>query len=123
MLSGVGYTPHTGDFSTSLNRINFIIWDQDLKSLSSKVKEAVAQFGDSKVGVYLVSFDEVVPIFIQAQNFPILSTVKWYGSDGSALNDKLARNADAANFAKKRASSTQFMEQSRMLKTAISLAL
>ena len=32
-VDGVGYTPHTGDLSASLNRINFIIWDQDLKHL------------------------------------------------------------------------------------------
>ncbi|MGB6531185.1 MAG: penicillin-binding protein activator [Candidatus Nitrosopolaris sp.] len=101
MLDGVGYIPQTGDFSTSLNRINFIIWDQDLRSLSSKVNDAVVQFGADKVGVYLVAFDEVVPIFIEAQNFPMLSMVKWYGSDGSALNNKLVRNAEASTFATK----------------------
>ena len=34
LMDGIGYTPRTGDFSASLNRINFMIWDQDLKSLS-----------------------------------------------------------------------------------------
>ena len=57
-----------------LNRINFIIWDQDLRSLSSKVNHAVAEYGANKVGVYLVAFD-VVPIFIEAQNQPVLSMV------------------------------------------------
>jgi ABC-type branched-subunit amino acid transport system substrate-binding protein len=33
---GVGYIPNTGDFAASLNRINFIIWDQDLKALDSR---------------------------------------------------------------------------------------
>ncbi len=98
-LNGVGYLPRTGDFSSSLNRINFIIWNQDLKSLSSKVSQAMTQYGADKVGVYLVSFDEVGPIFIGAQNQPILSSVKWYGSDGSVLNNKLAKNIDAATFA------------------------
>ena len=41
VLDGIGYAPRTGDFSTSLNRINFIIWDQDLRSLSSKVTQAI----------------------------------------------------------------------------------
>ena len=54
--------------SPSLNRINFIIWDQELKSLTHKVSKAVEQYGADKVGVYLVSYDEVVPILIQAQN-------------------------------------------------------
>jgi branched-chain amino acid transport system substrate-binding protein len=101
VVDGVGYIPRTGDFSASLNRINFMIWDQDLRSLSLKIGQAVAQYGADKVGVYLVSFDEVVPIFIEAQNQPELSMVKWYGSDGSALNDKLVRNIEAAMFAAK----------------------
>jgi ABC-type branched-subunit amino acid transport system substrate-binding protein len=37
VMDSVGYAPRTGDFSTSLNRISFILWDQDLRSLSSKV--------------------------------------------------------------------------------------
>ena len=32
VADGVGYTPNTGDFFASLNRINFIVWDQDLRS-------------------------------------------------------------------------------------------
>ena len=40
-----------------------------------------------------------MPIFIQAQNHDLLSKVKWYGSDGSALNNKIVRNAEAATFA------------------------
>jgi hypothetical protein len=77
VLDGIGYAPRTGDFSTSLNRINFIIWDQDLRSLGSKVTQAIDRFGADKVGVYLVAFDEVVPIFIEAQEQPVLSMVKW----------------------------------------------
>ena len=101
VLDGIGYVPSTGDFSTSLNRINFIIWSQDLKSLSSKVSQAVTQYGADKVGVYLVAFDEVAPIFIGAENQPVLSIVKWYGSDGSVLNNKLVRNVESALFAVK----------------------
>ena len=101
VLSGIGYVPYTGDFSSSLNRINFIIWSQDLKSLASKVSQAVTHNGAGKVGVYLVAFDEVAPIFIGAQNLPVLSDVKWFGSDGSVLNNKLVKNMDAALFAVK----------------------
>jgi hypothetical protein len=67
--------------------------------LDSKVNQAISQYGIDKVGVYLVAFDEVVPIFIQAQNRALLSKVKWYGSDGSVLNNKIVRNAEAAAFA------------------------
>ncbi|MGA9152030.1 MAG: penicillin-binding protein activator [Candidatus Nitrosopolaris sp.] len=101
VLSGIGYVPYTGDFSSSLNRINFIIWSQDLKSLASKISQAINHYGADKVGVYLVAFDEVAPIFIGAQNQPVLATVKWFGSDGSVLNNKLVKNMDAALFAVK----------------------
>jgi ABC-type branched-subunit amino acid transport system substrate-binding protein len=101
VLPGIGYVPDTGDFSSSLNRINFIIWGQDLKSLASKISQAINHYGTDKVGVYLVAFDEVAPIFIGAQNQPVLATVKWFGSDGSVLNNKLVKNMDAALFAVK----------------------
>jgi branched-chain amino acid transport system substrate-binding protein len=101
VADGVGYIPNTGDFAASLNRINFIVWDQDLKALESKVNQAISQYGIDKVGVYFVAFDEIAPIFIQAQNHHTLSKVKWYGSDGSTLNNKLIRNAEAAAFAVK----------------------
>jgi branched-chain amino acid transport system substrate-binding protein len=101
VIDGIAYKPHTGDFSSSLTRINFIIWDQALRSLESRLNQAISQYGANKVGVYLVAFDEVAPIFIQTQSHPILSTVKWYGSDGSAMNNKLLRNVEAARFAVK----------------------
>jgi ABC-type branched-subunit amino acid transport system substrate-binding protein len=101
VADGVGYIPNTGDFSASLNRINFIVWDQDLKALDSKVNQAISQYGTDKVGVYFVGLDEIAPIFIQAQNHPALSKVRWYGSDGSTLNNKLIRNTEAAAFAVK----------------------
>jgi branched-chain amino acid transport system substrate-binding protein len=103
VLDGVGYIPPIGHFSTSLNRINLIIWNQQLSSLSSKLIQAIAQDGANKVGVYLVAFDEVVPILIQAQDHPEFSRVKWYGSDGTALNNGLIKNHDAAIFAEKTA--------------------
>jgi ABC-type branched-subunit amino acid transport system substrate-binding protein len=101
VADGVGYIPNTGDFAASLNRINFIVWDQDLKALDSKVNQAISQYGIDKVGVYFVAFDEIAPIFIQAQNHPTLSKVKWYGSDKETLNNKLIRNTEAAAFAVK----------------------
>jgi branched-chain amino acid transport system substrate-binding protein len=101
VLDGIAYKPQTGDFAASLHRINFIFWEQDLKALSSRVDKAVKQYGADKVGVYIVSFDEIVPIMIQAERHPELSLVRWYGSDGSAQNADLVRNLEAARFATK----------------------
>jgi hypothetical protein len=88
----LGYAPRTGHLAASLHRINFIMWDNALKVLESRLQSTISQYGIDKVGVYMVSLDEVSPIFIQAYSHPVLSKVKWYGSDGSALNDALVRN-------------------------------
>ena len=95
----LGYTPRTGILAASLHRINFIMWENALKSLESRLQIAISQYGIDKVGVYVVSYDEVTPIFIQAYSHPVLSKVKWYGSDKSALNEALVRHYESASFA------------------------
>ncbi|HEY6885776.1 MAG TPA: penicillin-binding protein activator [Nitrososphaeraceae archaeon] len=102
VIDGIGYVPYTGDFSASLNRINFMIWDRDITSLVSKINQAASLYGLGEVGVYVVAYDEIAPIFIQTQErHDVLSKVKWYGSDGSALVNSLVRNTEAAMFANK----------------------
>lgn len=101
VIEGRSYKPPTGDFAASLHRINFIFWEQDVRALDFRVNEAVKQYGASKVGVYIVAYDEIVPIMIQAERHPGLSIVRWYGSDGSALNANLVHNEDVADFAEK----------------------
>jgi branched-chain amino acid transport system substrate-binding protein len=102
VIDGIGYLPYTGDFSASLNRINFMIWDHDLRSLEFKINQAVPLQGLGKIGIYVVAFDEIAPILIQAQErHDVLSRVKWYGSDGSALINSVIRNTGAAMFAMK----------------------
>jgi branched-chain amino acid transport system substrate-binding protein len=101
VLDGVGYDPPVGNFAASLHRINFLVWEQELKALTSKVNDAVSQFGVDKVGVYIVAFDEIVPIMIQANRHKELQSVRWYGSDGSAQHQGLINNIDAAEFAVK----------------------
>jgi branched-chain amino acid transport system substrate-binding protein len=101
MLDGVGYDPPVGNFAASLHRINFIVWEQELRSLTSKVNDAVKQYGADKVGVYIVAYDEIVPILIQANRHQELQSVIWYGSDGSAQLEGLIKNVEAAEFAVK----------------------
>jgi ABC-type branched-subunit amino acid transport system substrate-binding protein len=101
ILDGVGYDPPVGNFAASLHRINFIVWEQELKSLTSKVNDAVKQYGADNVGVYIVAYDEIVPIMIQANRHQELQSVRWYGSDGSAQNEGLLKNIEAAEFAVK----------------------
>ncbi len=101
VVDGIGYDPPIGNFAASLHRINFIVWEQELKSLTSKVNDAVSQYGADKVGVYIVAYDEIVPIMIQANRHQELQSVSWYGSDGSAQNEGLTKNVEAAEFAVK----------------------
>ncbi|HKR74534.1 MAG TPA: penicillin-binding protein activator [Candidatus Nitrosocosmicus sp.] len=96
---GVNYLPHTGKFATSLHRINFIMWNQELKKLNEIVTEAINENGPSSVAVYTISYDEITPILIQAQLFDELGKVRWYGSDSIAENHHITKNIDSSVFA------------------------
>ncbi|MGN6708185.1 MAG: ABC transporter substrate-binding protein [Candidatus Nitrosocosmicus sp.] len=98
---GITYEPHTGRFATSLHRINFIMWDQQLKKLNTIVSDAIKRYGVKAVAVYIISYDEIAPILIQAQNYDILKKVRWYGSDSIAQSSQITKNWDAADFAMK----------------------
>ena len=90
VIDGISYTttPSTPeDFSV------------ELESLNSKIDHTIAQYDVDSVAIHLMAFQEVVTIFNQAQNYPNLSKVKWYGSDGTAVNQELISNEQAAQFA------------------------
>ena len=102
---GVTYDPHVGKFAASLHRINFIMWDQELKSLSDALNKAKQNFStleesNSKVGVYIIAYGEIIPILLQAPSHPGLDTVKWYGSDGIAKNEHLLQHDESLKFVK-----------------------
>ena len=99
VTEGVKYKPHIGNFAASLHRINFIMWNQDLKQLSQLVEHQTKKVGNDSVGVYLISYDEVTPIMIQANEHKILDQVRWFGADSIAQNNHLLRNKDSALFA------------------------
>ena len=96
---GINYHPYTGKFATSLHRINFIMWNQDLEKLSGIVSDAVRKYGVHSVGVYIISYDEITPILIQAPLYGMLESVRWYGSDSTAQNHHITKNVDSALFA------------------------
>jgi branched-chain amino acid transport system substrate-binding protein len=98
---GINYKPYTGKFATSLHRINFIMWNQELEKLSAIVSDAVKKHGANSVGVYVISFDEITPILIQSTLYEDLGKVRWYGSDKIAQNHQITKNVDSASFAMK----------------------
>jgi branched-chain amino acid transport system substrate-binding protein len=88
--AGVQYEATTTDFAASL------------ASLKTQVSAAIAERGGTNgVAIAHAGFDEVVNIFTLAAADPVLSSVRWYGTDGTALNEPLRTNATAAAFAKK----------------------
>ncbi|HEX5187290.1 MAG TPA: ABC transporter substrate-binding protein, partial [Nitrososphaeraceae archaeon] len=95
---GINYKPNTGKFATSLHRINFIMWNKDLEKLDGMVSEAITKYGRHSVGVFIVSYDEITPILIQASNYHSLGNVRWYGCDSIAQNHHITKNIDSALF-------------------------
>ena len=88
--AGVQYAATTTDFTASL------------AALKTQVQTAITERGGTaQVAVADASFDEIVDIFKAASADPVLSSVRWYGTDGTALNEPLRTNAVAAAFAKK----------------------
>jgi branched-chain amino acid transport system substrate-binding protein len=98
---GINYKPYTGKFATSLHRINFLMWNQDLEKLNVIVFDAVKKYDAISVGVYVISFDEITPILIQSTLYENLGKVRWYGSDKIAQNHQITKNVDSALFAMK----------------------
>jgi ABC-type branched-subunit amino acid transport system substrate-binding protein len=98
---GVNYKPYTGKFATSLHRINFLMWNQELEKLNAIVSDAVKKYGADSVAVYVISFDEITPILIQSTLYEDLGKVRWYGSDKIAQNHQIIKNVDSASFAMK----------------------
>lgn len=73
MLNPIRYSPNTENFSGAF---------ADLRAV---LKDAVNEYGNGSVAVYLIAFDEAVKILSQASGDPVLSSVRWYGSDPSAV--------------------------------------
>lgn len=69
--------------------------------LNRQLSEALATVGGdpTKAGIYIAAFDEVVQLMNAATQFPLLRTVKWYGSDGVANSEALQNDPVAAQFA------------------------
>jgi len=88
VLQGIRYSP--GDDLSS-----------EVEALSSLVKEAKSSYGSVDVGVYIVSLDEASSILALAAKYPELSSVKWFGSDGTAGSDIISENSTLAQFASK----------------------
>jgi branched-chain amino acid transport system substrate-binding protein len=70
-----------------------------LADIKSRVEQYKLTHATSEVAVYLASFDECVAMFQQAAGDPVLSSVRWYGGDGTALSTAITASAAASDFA------------------------
>lgn len=86
VIDGISYDPTEGSFGT------------ELETLDSMVSEAIDEYGTSAVAVYLLSYQEILTIFSQAQDYANLPKVKWYGG-GSQANNAIISDTQAAQFA------------------------
>ncbi len=87
---GVQYAANQADFASIL------------ATLKTQVQAAIAETGGTEtVAVAHAGFDEVVDIFKLAAADPVLSSVRWYGTDGTAVTEPLRTDATAAAFAEK----------------------
>ncbi len=87
VAAGANYNAGSTDFNSVLPGIN------------TSVQQQVSSFGKNEVGVYLTGFDEVIDLFKQALSYPDLYSIKWYGSDGMVLNEKILSDTAASRFA------------------------
>jgi branched-chain amino acid transport system substrate-binding protein len=64
-----------------------------LQTAEGIVADAVAQYGAEHVGVEIISFAEFVVMITQAQDFPTLYDLTWFGSDGTTLSQQACDDA------------------------------
>ncbi|AKB79253.1 Branched-chain amino acid ABC transporter, amino acid-binding protein [Methanosarcina horonobensis HB-1 = JCM 15518] len=87
VLKGIAYKPENANHSA------------EVEALNEKVMSATSEHASESVAVFLCSYGEATEIFALAQNYSALSEVKWYGTDGIALNKELINDNNAASFA------------------------
>ncbi|MCW4014539.1 MAG: ABC transporter substrate-binding protein [Candidatus Bathyarchaeota archaeon] len=64
-----------------------------LQTAENIVSDAVAEYGEGKVGVELIAFSEFVTMISQAQDFETIYSLPWFGSDGTVLTQQAIDDA------------------------------
>ncbi|HWQ16515.1 MAG TPA: ABC transporter substrate-binding protein [Sulfolobales archaeon] len=77
VISKIGYDPDKVDFSA------------ELTAAVSSIRDAIAKYGADKVAMLLISREEAATIASQAEGYPELMSITWFGTDGTALNKKI----------------------------------
>jgi branched-chain amino acid transport system substrate-binding protein len=64
-----------------------------LQTAEDLAQDAVAEYGADAVGVEIISFAEFVVMMTQAEDFPTIYDLTWFGSDGTTLSQQAADDA------------------------------
>jgi branched-chain amino acid transport system substrate-binding protein len=59
-----------------------------LQQAEDKLAPAIAQYGVDKCAIEVIAFSESVTMVTQAEDFPNVYSVKWFGSDGTSLTQQ-----------------------------------
>jgi len=86
VLPGIRYAPGAVEFSA------------EVADLAAKVQSAVTLYGADEVCVLDISFEEVNAIFTAASEYDVLSSVKWFGSDGTCAAGSMVEDPVVAAF-------------------------
>ncbi len=83
--------------------VKAVRYDPNAKDLSAEVRrlsDVVKEFGaGSDVGVLAICFeDDGIALFTAAKDDPVLMSVKWIGTDGTATSTKIVENAGDVAF-------------------------
>jgi len=82
-----------------------------ISELMQQVSQALKASPSAKVGIYFAGGAEIVPILKAASKHAELANLPWYGCDGTAMYDPIAKDPDSAKFAMKtRLASPRFGE-------------
>lgn len=87
MEPGISYDTGTNDFNKIVDELRI------------SVTNAIDEYGAASVGIFVLSFDEIVTLLDAVKNDPVFSEVAWYGSDSLALHSNLLVDHNSAQFA------------------------
>ncbi|MDA7940403.1 MAG: ABC transporter substrate-binding protein [Nitrosopumilus sp.] len=86
---GIKYDPDTTVFSASVSL------------LEDRVQNLIDKNGAEKVGVFFLGFNEITLVSQAANDYEALSSVRWFGPDGTAKEKGLVEDPLASEFAQK----------------------
>lgn len=72
-----------------------------LRQLEVQLDAYADFFGQRSAAVYAIAFDEIFELITQASVRPFFPPVRWYGSDGIALNSRVLEDSVVGDFIRK----------------------